>query len=156
MKVFSYDLFSHFTTLFHMYSFTCPRQIISVENLTEHSLDWISEKCSLTSVSGYSGVMETWSHVPRLKGFFFFRFFFLVCFSQPLWVLNTKQYGVTKSVKQNLLLSGYLYGVLHHLIFCWVILYCLWCSDPDLGHFLTTTESADKQSLKWKQKWKRL
>lgn len=72
--------------------------------------------------------------------------------------LNTKLIWHKQSVKQNHLLSGYLCAVSHHLIFCWVILHCLWYSDLDLGcgythnhHWLTRQTVSEK-----KQKWKRL
>lgn len=63
-----------------------------------------------------------WSHVPGLL------------FTAPVCVLDTKQYGVTNLWNRISSSQATFMGFLHHLIFCWVILYCLWCSDPDLGH----------------------
>lgn len=120
-------------TTFQMFSFTCPRQIISVDTWlnTVWNLDWMSVlEISLTTVSGYSSSSYRVSIIvlcltERFPGLLFTA---TVCSEhQTIWR--------NQSVKQNLLLSGHLYGVLHHLIFCWVILYCLWCSGRDSGPF---------------------
>lgn len=59
------------------------------------------------------------------------------------WTPNSSNVNLSK---QNLL-SGYFYGVSHHFLFCWVILHCLWCSDPDTG-LLLTTDFVDKSEKK--------
>lgn len=114
-------------TTFQMYSLLRPRQIINVETWlnTVWSLDWIWVlEILCTSVSGYSRVtLEPRASIER----------FLSWFVSHVCVLNTHTILRNQSVKQ--ILSGYFHGVSHHFIFSWVILHCLWCSDPDLGHF---------------------
>lgn len=98
MKVFSYVLF--FLTQHFRYLLTNNQ----CKDLTEHSLDWkwvVEMSCTIQ-----------WSNVPRLKGFKD-----LVFFIQPLCVLNTKPILHNQSVKQNLLLSGYSYMILHHFLY---------------------------------------
>lgn len=108
-------------TTFHSY---VPRQIINVETWlnTVWNLDWPLE-ILCTNVSGYISV----ALLALSRGFCPGLFFTARVCSEPLIILHDQ------SVIQ--IFSGYFYGFLHHFIFCWVGLCCLWCSDPDLGHF---------------------
>ncbi len=115
-------------TTFQMYSLLRPRKIINVETWLNAvwNLDWIWVlEIVCTSVSGYRRVALE----PRASVESFCPGLFLtacVCSGHQTILRN-------QSVKQ--ISSGYFHGVLHHFVFSWVILYCFWCSDPDLGHF---------------------